>query len=156
VRHAVKILTACFLILNGCVSSSFEKNNIPDRFGGDSRTMVLNYENRVRGYDNSIIDSHMRIYLEVEEPWIITVPELSEMNRIYSIAPIGGAAVYRVEIGDKGTVLSSRKVLSAGLGLDEIADDIFKQIKLEQAYLAGKPGKSTVDIKILFRADGMP
>lgn len=139
-------------MLTGCVTTSFENNNIPDRIGGNSGTLILNYENRVRKYDESITDSHMRIYIEIEKPYIISIPSLKEMNKIYSI-PIEGAVVYRIEISDRGSVLSSEKVLSGGLGLDEIADDIFKQIKIESAYLAGKSGSSTAYVKILFRAD---
>ena len=59
-----------------------------------------------------------------------------------------------MEINGKGEVLSSEKILSAGLGLDEIAADIFKKIKIEPSYLAGKTYNSTADIKISFRADG--
>lgn len=159
-RQTVKILicslalTACVSTSTGCVSTSYEKNNINDVVGGDSGTLILNYENRVREYDAPVIDSHMRIYLEIEKPYIITVPQLKDMDKIYSIAGIEGTVVFRTEIGDKGEVLSSRKILSGGLGLDELAADIIKNVKVERAYLAGKPGKSVADIKIQFRADG--
>jgi len=152
VSYIVKIITIALLALSGCVSDSFEKNNIPDKIGGDSGTLILNYENRVRNYDESIIDSHMRIYIEIEKPYIVSIPRLKDMDKIYSI-PIEGAVVYRVQISNKGSILSSEKVLSGGLGLDEIADDIFKQVKIGQAWLAGKPGNSAAHVKILFRAD---
>lgn len=139
--------------MSGCVSTPFEKNNIPDKIGGNSDALILNYENRVRNYDDSITDSHMRIYIEIEKPYIIIVPPLKDMNKVYSIAPIEGAVVYLVKISDEGTILSSEKVLSGGLGLDEIAGDIFKLVKVKPAYLAGKSGSSAAYIKILFRAD---
>ncbi len=150
---ALGIVLFSVLFLYGCVYSSFERNNIPDRIGGDSTTMLLNYENRVRNYDYSVLDSHIRIYIEIEEPYVISVPPLKDIDKIYSIAPIEGDVVYRVELSDKGKILSSKKVLSGGLGLDQIADEIFRQVKVEPSFLAGKAGGSAAYINIKFRAD---
>lgn len=144
-----------FMMLTGCVSTSYEKNNIPDSIGGDPHTLILNYENRVRKYDRPNLDTHLKIYIEIEEPYIISIPDLKVMKKIYSIAAIEGTAVFRIEFSDKGTILSSKKVLSAGLGLDELAEDILEHIKVEPSYLAGKPENCTADIKIIFRADKM-
>ncbi len=152
----MKITARCiiifFIVLTGCTSSSFEKNNIPDSIGGDSNTLLLNYENRAKEYDQSNIDSHMRIYIEIEKPYIINPLQLKELKKIYSLSGIEGIAVFRMEIDNNGTIVSSKQVLSAGLGLDELAQDIIKQIKVDAAYLAGKPGISIADIKIIFQA----
>lgn len=153
-RHPVYFLIISFLALAGCASSSIEKNNIPDSIGGDSGTLILNYENRLQKYKRSNIDSHLKIYIEIEKPYIITNPSLKEMDRIYSIAALEGTSVFRAEINGRGEIISVKKILSAGLALDEAAEDILKQIKLEPSYLAGDPRASFADIKISFRADG--
>jgi hypothetical protein len=154
VRHPVYFLIISFLALAGCASSSIEKNTIPDSIGGDSGTLILNYENRLQKYKRSNIDSHLKIYIEIEKPYIITNPSLKEMDRIYSIAALEGTSVFRAEINERGEIISLKKILSAGLALDEAAEDILKQIKLEPSYLAGDPRTSFADIKISFRADG--
>ncbi len=144
------------MVFTGCASTLYESNNLPDKIGGDPNTMVLNYENRVKLYDDSNIDSHLKIYLEIEKPYIISVPEIKLPEKIYSIAGIEGTAVYRLNISEDGTIISSDQVMSAGMGLDEIAGDIIKQIKLNPAFLAGRPYNSTADVKIKFRADRIP
>ena len=144
------------LTVTGCASTLYEGNNLPDKIGGNSYTMVLNYENRVKLYDDSNIDSHLKIYLETEKPYIISVPEFKQREKIYSIAGIEGTAVYRLEINEEGTITGSEQIMSAGLGLDDIAGDIIKQIKVNPAFLAGKAYSSTVDVKIKFRADRIP
>ncbi len=153
VRHTFNFIIILVLILTGCASASYEENNIPDRIGGDSKTMLLNYENRVKTYDSSNTESHMKIYLEIEKPYIISTPELKKPEKIYSIAAVEGTAIFRIDIGEKGTILGVKQIMSAGLGLDELAADILKQISVEPSYMAGKPCNSTADIKIKFRAD---
>jgi len=142
------------ILMSGCSSSPYEKTNITDRIGGSPATPVLNYENRVKQYGKVIPYSHFKIYIEIEEPFIISIPEFNPPAKIYSIAAIEGTAVYRLKISSSGTVVSSEKKLSAGLGLDEAADDILKHIKIEQSRLAGKSFNSTVDIRISFVTDG--
>ena len=152
-KHTVKYLMIFFTALTGCVTTSLEQNNIPDYIGGNPNTMILNYENRAVTLEEPIADSHMRIYLEIEKPYIISIPAPDAMDKIYSVAGIEGTTVYRLEIDEQGTILNSKKTLSAGLGMDEIADDILKQIKVEPAFLAGKPGNCSADLKIIFKAD---
>jgi len=142
------------LVMTGCSSVPYEKNNITDRIGGNPSTPVLNYENRAKQYDKVIPYSHFKIYIEIEEPFIISIPEFKSPDKIYSIAAIEGTAVYRVKLDSNGAVVSSEKKLSAGLGLDEIADDILRQIKIEPAWMAGKSFNSTADIRISFFTDG--
>jgi len=138
--------------LTGCLHMSYEKNNIPDRIGGDPHTLILNYENSARQSEEPVIESHMMIYIEIEKPYVISMPEIAAPDRIYSISSIEGTVVYRVQITESGQIISSEKKLSAGLGLDEIADSIFRQIRIEPSYLAGKPFNSSADIRISFRA----
>ncbi len=152
--HFIITYIIYFLVLTGCTSVPLEKNNTPDSIGGNSRTLILNYENRAEQYSRSNIESHLKIYIEIEKPFILTIPPLNTMDKIYSTADIEGTTVFRVTISSSGKILSSEKVLSAGLSLDPIAEDILKQIKLEPSYLAGIPGESSADIKISFRADG--
>ena len=144
------------LIFTGCASTFYEGNNLPDKIGGDSNTMILNYENRVKKYHDSNIDSHLLIYLEIEKPYIISIPEIKQPEKIYSFAGIEGTAVYRLKISEDGTVTGSEQIMSAGLGLDELAGDIIKHIKLNPAFLAGKSCNSTVNVSIKFRADKIP
>ncbi len=141
------------LILTACSSIPYEKNRITDSIGGTPDNIVLNYENRVQQYDESIVDSHMRIYIEIEGPWIVSVPLLKHPAGIYSVAPIEGTAVYLVRISEKGKILSYEKKLSAGLGLDSLAEEIIKDVKVEPAWLAGKTGESLAWIRISFRMD---
>jgi len=144
------------LVLTGCATSLYESNNLPDKIGGDSHTMILNYENRVKVYNSPIIDSHLNIYLEIEKPYLITLPELKQPEKIYSLAGINGTAVYRLKVSEDGTILEAKQIMSAGLGLDELAGEIIKQVKVYPSYLAGKARSSMVDVKIKFRADKIP
>jgi hypothetical protein len=59
-----------------------------------------------------------------------------------------------VKINSKGNIVSSERKLSAGLGLDEIADEILTNIKIEQAWMAGKSFDSVADIRISFITGG--
>lgn len=142
------------IVMAGCSSVPYEKNNITDRIGGNPSVMVLNYENNAKRYDKVIPYSHFKIYIEIEEPFIISIPEFESTDRIYSIAAIEGTAVYRLKLDSNGTVISSEKKLSAGLGLDDVADDLLRQIKIEPAWMAGKSFNSTADIRISFFTDG--
>jgi len=154
VKYSVHFILIYLLALTGCASTPLEKNIIDDKIGGNPQTLILNYENRTVQYSKSNIESHLKIYIEIEKPYILSIPSLNAMDKIYSIADIEGTTVFRAVISSSGKILSSEKVLSAGLSLDFIAEDILKQIKLEPSYLAGIPGESTADIKISFRADG--
>jgi hypothetical protein len=154
VKHFLKFVIILFLPLTGCASNPFEKNRIQDSTGADPQSIVLNYENRVQKYKTSNIESHLKIYIEIEKPYIISAPSLKEINRIYSIAEIEGTTVFRIAISSTGKILSSEKILSAGFSLDDAALDILKEIKFEPSYLAGNPHESFADIKISFRADG--
>lgn len=138
-------------VLTGCLQTSYEKNSIPDRIGGSPHTLILNYENSARQCEQPVINSHMMIYIEIEKPYVISIPETAAPDVIYSISPIEGTVVYRVRITESGQIISSEKKLSAGLGLDEIAENIFRQIKIEPSYLAGKSFISSADIRISFR-----
>lgn len=154
-KHSVCLIAICFITLTGCTTTPYEKNNIRDRIGGDSNTLMLNYENRVKEYERLNIDSHLKIYIEIEKPYIINLLTLKDPGRIYTIAEIEGTTVFRIGINDKGTITNSEKILSAGLGLDELAADILQQIKIEPSYLAGKPDNSNADIKIIFKMDDL-
>lgn len=153
-EHFLKFAIISFLALTGCASGSFEENRIQDSTGADPQSIVLNYENRVQKYKTSNIESHLKIYIEIEKPYIISTPSLKEMDRIYSIAEIEGTTVFRIAISSTGEILSSEKILSAGLSLDDAAADILKEIKIEPSYLAGTSHVSFADIKISFKADG--
>lgn len=141
-------------IATGCSSLPYERNNIKDNIGGSPATPVLNYENRARQYDKVIPYSHFKIYIEIEAPFIVKIPESEPVDKICSIAAIEGTAVYRVKINSKGNIVSSERKLSAGLGLDEIADEILTNIKIEQAWMAGKSFDSVADIRISFITGG--
>jgi hypothetical protein len=153
VKHKFCLSAICLLIFCGCATKPYEKSVILDSIGGNTSTLVLNYETAVNEFSDANIDTHMKIYIEIEKPRIISIPVLKGIERIYPLAEIEGTAVFRVEIDEKGRITSSKKVLSAGFGLDEIAGDLLKQLKIEPAYLAGNPGKSAADIKFLFRAE---
>jgi hypothetical protein len=143
------------LVITGCSSVRYEKNNITDRIGGNPSTLIFNYENRAKQYDKAITHSHLKIYIEIEEPFIISIPEFKPADKIYSIAAIEGTAVYRLKISSNGgTVISTEKKLSAGLGLDEAADEILSQLKIEPAWMAGESFNSTADVRISFITDG--
>ncbi len=154
-EHSLKFVIISFLALTGCASNPFEQSRINDSIGANPRSIVLNYENRVQKYKTSNIESHLKIYIEIEKPYIISTPSLKEMDRIYSISEIEGTTVFRIEISSQGEILSSKKILSAGLSLDDTAADILKEIKIEPSYLAGSSHVSFADIKISFRADGV-
>lgn len=153
-RHPLDFFVISIMVLTGCVSEPFETNRIHDSIGGNPQTIVLNYENRVQNYKTSVIESHLKIYIEIEKPHIISIPSLKKIERIYSISEIEGTTVFRIEISPHGKILSSKKVLSAGLSLDEAAADILNEIKIEPSYLAGDPHISFADIQITFKADG--
>jgi hypothetical protein len=140
--------------MTACSSAPYEKNYLTDRIGGNPSTLVLNYENNAKQYDKVIPYSHFKIYIEIEEPFIISIPEFKIPDKIYSIAAVEGTAVYRVKLDSNGTVASAEKKLSAGLGLDETAEDILRQLKIEPAWMAGKSFNSTADIRIFFITDG--
>ncbi len=152
-RYTFLFIITTLAAITGCVSASYEKNRIPDKIGGSPSSVILNYENSIKKFHQSNIDTHMKIYIEIEKPYILSIPPAKDPDKIYSIAEIEGTTVFRLEISEKGIITSSKKILSAGLGLDEIAGDILKEIKIEPSYLAGKPENSTADIKIVFTAD---
>ncbi len=152
-RVSILYIIISITALAGCGSTSYEKNRIPDKIGGNASSLILNYENRVKKYTQSNIDSHFNIYIEIEKPYIISMPPLRDIDKIYSIASIEGITVFRISISNTGTIISSERILSSGLGLDEIAMDLLKEIKIEPSYLAGKPENSSADIKFIFRAD---
>ncbi len=141
------------LVITGCSTVRYEKNNITDRISGNPSTLILNYENRAKQYDKVITYSHFKIYIEIEEPFIISIPEFKPADKIYSLAAIEGTAVYRVRLNSSGNVISTERKLSAGLGLDEVADEILSQIKIEPAWMAGKSFDSAADVRISFITD---
>ncbi len=148
-------LGVMLLLCGGCSAYRIEsQERLIDSVSRTRHKSVLNYEDTTRKNTLYNIYTHFDLQVEIEKPYMIAAPlppldeTEGEMLDIYRITDISGTSVFLAELDGKGTVTSYRLVLSAGLGLDEMAERLLKKLKLEPAYQASHSAKTTVFIRI--------
>ncbi|MCP4132851.1 MAG: hypothetical protein GY754_17935 [bacterium] len=139
------------LSLTGCASKKIgSSEELVKRKFRTSENTILNYEDAAGQYTIDNKKAHFRIHIEIEKPYIIKSANY-DVDTIYRVARLEGVAIYRANVGTKGTVKSYEIVKRAGMGLDSIADKIMKNIQCEPAYKLGKKRKSKIYIRIVFK-----
>ena len=140
-----------FIILifhNSCtVYRYFTQDQLIDRSFRTSNNTMLNYEDASRKYTIDSINDHYRLHVEIEKPYVISSVNY-DVQRIYRISDIEGTAIFRAKLNKKGRIISYVLVKSAGLGLDKIANDVIKSIKISPASIAGNLHNAEVYLKI--------
>ncbi|MCP4133927.1 MAG: hypothetical protein GY754_23355 [bacterium] len=153
----IKKLTILLVLLTGCSSYSlgpYKGEGLftpPGDFPKKSEESVLNYEEKAGKSTIISIDTHYRIHIQTEKPYIITPPAPEDLPRIYKVSGLKGTAVFLADVDTEGSIRSYSLAKSAGMGLDEIAETILKKIKLSPGKHAYKESASKIFIRIEFR-----
>jgi len=116
---------------------------------------VLNYEDATRQYTLENAKTHFKLHIEIEEPFIIKAIT-SLPPEIHRFSGINGTSIYLADINRKGRIKSFRQIRKAGLGLDETAEKIIRNLIVEPVYRLGINHESRVYIRIVFTGkDGL-
>lgn len=144
--HMIILLIPLFMFQCKQYKSAIIKDNV----FVESKT-GLNYSKTSYNSMNAVIDYHYRINMEIEKPYIISYTPLTDLPPVYGYSGIEGVSVLKVKINNKGKIISYKIVKRAGLGLDEIAVKIFKNIKISPLFHKSIAGSSDIILCIYFK-----
>ncbi|MDY6933139.1 MAG: energy transducer TonB [Spirochaetota bacterium] len=145
----MRILLVLLFIGNCALQSIILEDEIIERPYRTSVNTMFNYEDASKKYTIDNINAHYRLHIEIEKPHIIE-SVTHDIDDIYIISNIEGTTIIHAQLDKRGRINSHKIVKRAGLGLDEIAERIFKGIKLKPGYIAGYSHKTEVYVRITF------
>lgn len=146
----IAILSLAMSSIVNCTSGKTgTRKDVIKREYRTSGKSLLNYEDAAAQFTIDNIRSHFLVHIEIEKPYIMKSAQYN-VDKIYRISGIEGTAIYRVSLSSTGKVLSYKLIKKAGLGLDTIAGEIIKTMKLYPGYKSAASGKTTVFVRIIF------
>ena len=111
---------------------------------------ILNYENTAKQLNEEVLRERYNIHIEVEEPYIVKFTK-SRLPSIYRISNIQGVAIVKAKLDTQGNIVNHRIVRSAGLGLDEITQNLLKSMTFSPLYHTDKAVMSSIFIRIVYK-----
>ncbi|MDY6969521.1 MAG: energy transducer TonB [Spirochaetota bacterium] len=148
----IRYIAAIIILFNFLQCSLYRKispQELIDPIYRTSDRTILNYEDASRKYTVDNINAHFQIHIEIDKPFIIESAKC-EVDDIYKICDIEGIVIYSADIDKTGKIISYKIIKRAGLGFDEIAENIFRSIKISPCFQAGLSYNTSVDIRIHF------
>lgn len=112
---------------------------------------ILNYEDSAVHMHNFNLNTHFEIRIKIEtinKPFIVKKIKLTHIKRIYRLNRVEGFTIFHAHVNTKGQITSHSIVKTAGLGLDKLAEQALKNIKLSPVFSAGKKYNSKVYVRI--------
>ena len=104
----MKVLSTLFVfLLFSCCSLHRLLNDdaLVERQYRTSDKTILNYEDASRKYLIKILNTHYRLHVEIEKPYVIK-SVLKSIDDIYKISGIEGVTIFLAEIDASGKIIS--------------------------------------------------